>query len=352
VPASLVTAAAQPSAIESARNDASRCNVAVVIVHWQSSADLRRCLAALRNQSSSAGRIIVVDNGGLDPGVPIDFPEAEFVSLPKNVGFACATNLAARRVADYEWIALLNPDAVPQHDWLENLTAAAYSHPEYSSFASRQLNARDDRLLDGAGDEYHGSGLAWRSGAASLARGRFECERDVFSCCAAAALYRRSHFLEVGGFDESYFCYFEDVDLGFRLRLAGYRCLYVPQAVVRHVGSATTGTRSPFCIYYGHRNLVWTFWKNVPWQLLPVYLPQHLFWTLAALIWFTLRGQGRTLLCAKWDAWKQWRRILTARRQIQRSRRASLGAIYAVITSTSPLVAALRTRAFRIRPGT
>ena len=100
---------------------------------------------------------------------------------------------------------------------------------------------------------------------------------EIFAPCAAAALYRRAAFLEAGGFDEHFFCYMEDVDLGFRLRLLGYRCGYAPAAIVHHVGSGTTGARSPFTVYHGHRNLVWTYVKNMPTPWFWLYLPCLLY---------------------------------------------------------------------------
>ena len=110
------------------------------------------------------------------------------------------------------------------------------------------------------------SGWAWQRGHGQRI-GRVddpEAAEEVFAPCAAAALYQRDAFQEVGGFDESYFCYFEDIDLGFRLRLAGHRCLYVPQAVALHLGAATAGRESDFAVYHAHRNLVWTYVKNMP----------------------------------------------------------------------------------------
>jgi GT2 family glycosyltransferase len=155
----------------------------------------------------------------------------------------------------------------------------------------------------------------------------------VFAPCAAAALYRRDALVKVGGFDESYFAYLEDVDLGFRLRLAGYRCLYVPDAVVRHVGSATTGgQRSDFSVYHGHRNLVWTYFKNMPWPLFWLYLPQHILLNFVSIVYFALRGQGRVILRAKWDALKGLPRILKERRRIQKSRRVSSSELRRVMT--------------------
>ena len=125
----------------------------------------------------------------------------------------------------------------------------------------------------------------------------------------------RAAFEEVGGFDEHYFCYFEDVDLGFRLRLRGYRCVYVPAAIVEHVSSALSGYRSDFAVYHGERNAVWTFIKDMPGPLLLAYLPQHLALNIAALMYYPWRGQGRVVLRAKLDALRGVAGVLRRRRR-------------------------------------
>jgi GT2 family glycosyltransferase len=136
-------------------------------------------------------------------------------------------------------------------------------------------------------------------------------------------MYSTDLLREVGGFDENYFCYAEDVDLGFRLRLAGYRCLYVPDAVAYHMGSAITGRRSDFTVYHGHRNLVWTYFKNMPWLLFWLYLPQHILLNLITLGWFSLRGQAKVIFKAKWDALKGLPQVLRERKKVQSKRRIS-----------------------------
>jgi hypothetical protein len=124
---------------------------------------------------------------------------------------------------------------------------------------------------------------------------------EIFYPCAAA-MYRRDAFEQVQGFDEDFFCYAEDVDLGFRLRLLGHRALYVPDAVVYHVGSGSTGRRSDFSVYHGQRNLVWSFVKNMPVSLLLLYWPAHVLMNIAALAILAFRGQGRVAWRAKIDA--------------------------------------------------
>jgi GT2 family glycosyltransferase len=142
---------------------------------------------------------------------------------------------------------------------------------------------------------------------------------EIFSPCAAAAMYRRDIVLEVGGFDERFFCYFEDIDLAFRLRLLGHRCLYVPNAEVGHFGSAIAGRRSDFAVYHGHRNMVWTYLKNMPSELLWRGLLQHLLVNFASLIWFSLHGQAGPIFRAKRDALLGLRQTIKQRKSIQKN---------------------------------
>jgi len=280
----------------------------------------------------------VVDNRGMGDAEPFvrecrDAIEllntgVQLIRLEDNLGFAAANNLAIK-MCDTEFVALLNPDAFPHPDWLEKLLAAAERHPEVAAFGSRQMIDGQPGIVDGIGDVYHVSGLSWRAGHGRPLREEDLVEREIFSPCAAAALYRRSALLEVDGFDEDFFCYFEDVDLGFRLRLAGYKCLYVPDAVVDHVGSASSGgRRSDFAVYHGHRNLVWCFLKNMPNPLFSALLITHFIQSIFVALVFTARGQGRTFFRAKWHAGKKIAQFWKKRQAIQRGRRASWPAIW------------------------
>lgn len=298
--------------------------VHVIIVNFDGGALLERSLSALEGQTLPPQRITVVDNASRDRsahGLEARHPRVEVLRQAENVGFAAANNLAVRSGDDAEWVALLNPDAFPEPEWLERLVAAAAQNPGHSFFASRLVAANTPDRLDGTGDIYTASGLAWRRHHGRPTAGTAMSREEVFSPCAAAALYRRDAYLEAGGFDEGYFCFFEDIDLAFRLRLAGHRCLYVPDAVVHHVGSAITGRRSDFSVYYGHRNLVWTFFKDMPSPLLALYLPHHILLNVASLVWLTLRGQGRVILKAKWDALRGLPRVWRQRRDVQARRR-------------------------------
>ena len=305
--------------------------VSIIIVNWNSGEHLLNCLNHLSKQSVRPERIVVVDNASSDnsaSGIKT-LDNLSVINMNINLGFAEGNNHALA-LCTTEFVALLNPDAFPEPDWLEKLVAAAAIYPDAAAFGSCQLCANAPELLDGIGDIYHISGLIWRKGygqQASKIVSLRPCE--IFSPCAAAALYRRKALLEAGGFDKDYFCYVEDVDLGFRLRLTGYKSIYVPDAVVKHVGSATTGGQhSDFAVYHGHRNLVWTFVKNMPGMLFWMLLPLHILLNLITIIYFFLKGQGGIILRAKLDAVKNLPKMWRKRRTIQAGRVAGISEIW------------------------
>jgi len=309
--------------------------VTIIIVNWNSWDILSRCLDKLQAQTFQNFDVLVVDNASNKPA-----PENLFSRLPRitliqnqsNIGFAAANNQAIQSLDSSEWLVLLNPDAFPQPDWLERLIEAARGNPDYTMFASRQLMDGNSGLLDGDGDAYNVSGLAWRDGHGKCVDVASPDPRETFSPCAAAGLYRRDALISVGGFDEDFFCYIEDVDLGFRLRLMGYRCLLIPGAVVHHIGSATTGgQRSDFSVYHGHRNLVWAYVKNMPGWLFWACLPLHIAMNLATIAVFVMRGQGRVIFRAKRDALSRLPKMWRKRQEIQKNRIASIGDIWHVL---------------------
>lgn len=326
-------------------------NVAVLIVNWKSSAMLLRCLECIAKQESVKPDIFVLENGSDDSLAEVycsRFPAVRFYKSGKNIGFAAGNNLLFQKTKGYEWIALVNPDAFLETDWLSKMISAAVAHPEYTFFASRLVQNANRKILDGDGDTMHLSGWAWRDGNCRPILDNVAEPREIFSACAAAALYRRDVFEALGGFDEDYFCYFEDVDLGFRMRLAGHRCLLVPDAVAYHVGAATTGNRhSDFAVYHGHRNMVWTYVKNMPNALFFLLLPAHIFINIVTIVWFSLRGQTKVILNAKWDALCGIPRMWGKRSDIQRKRIVSVGEIWKILDkSFFPRLSQFRWRSY------
>jgi len=309
--------------------------ISIVIVSWNSAEYLHHCLDCLSLQTFQNFEVVLVDNGSHDGGannLEQKHPRLtlHIEHLSSNQGFARANNLGAQ-IARGRWLALLNVDAFPETDWLEKLIAAANKNPDFSFFSSRQIQFNQPDILDGSGDEYHISGLAWRRFYNYSAENYGLHEEEVFSACAAAAIYNRDDFLKAGGFDESYFSYFEDVDLSFRLRLAGERCLYVPQAVVHHIGSASLGKTSDFAVFHGHRNMVWTFFKNMPGVLFWLYLPLHILANFLFVVSFLLKRRGTTIVRAKMDALYHLPAIIRKRRQIQSSRKVGTREIWQVM---------------------
>lgn len=299
-------------------------SVSVIIVTFNSGDLLVRCLRHLAKQTVRPEQVLVVDNASTDSTCELikGFEGITVFRLEKNLGFAAGNNRALSECKT-PFVALLNPDAFPEPDWLEKLLEAAEKYPEHAMFGSRLIAAGNPLLLDGDGDHYHISGIAWREGYMRRV-GPAEEPWETFSPCAAAAMYRTDALRDVGGFDTDLFCYLEDVDLGFRLRLAGQRCLQVPQAVVHHVGAATTGgQQGEFATYHGHRNLIWVYFKNMPSYLFWLFLPLHVLVNIAGVVLCIQRGQGKTVMRAKLDAVKGIRKAWRKRSRIQRFRRTS-----------------------------
>ena len=246
--------------------------VTVVIPNWNGLKWLGPCLRSLRAQSFKGFRTIVVDNGSEDGSIHFlqsEFPEVEIVALPKNVGFAAGMN-AGIRAAHGEYIAALNNDTEAHPEWLTRMVEVMDAKPEFAIFASKIMNYRQRDIFDSLGDGYRRSGLAFHLATESRDDGSIVEPFEVFGACAAACFYRRSMLDEIGLYDDDFFAYMEDVDLCIRARMAGYRCLAVPQAVVYHVGSASHGgTASAFSVRLTARNILLVIIKNIPATMLP-----------------------------------------------------------------------------------
>lgn len=280
-------------------------DVAVIVVNYNAGDYLISCLAALHALPQLPGEIMVVDNASDDASIEqarTQFSSVKFINSGRNAGFAAANNMGIA-ATDKPWIALVNPDAYVAKNWLEALLNAINSNPDMQFFSSELVSAKDHQVLDGQGDCYHVSGLVWRR-KHGLPVNMPDSKLPLFAPCAASAVYSRAALREVGCFDEAYFCYNEDIDLGFRLRLAGYQCLHVNESVTYHEGSAITERESDFSIYYGHRNLVWTYFKNMPTGSLWLYLPQHILMNIMSLAYYTARGRPGVIFRAKWAAIK------------------------------------------------
>ncbi len=289
----------------------------MVIVAYNAGEHLQRCVDTLERQTFTDFEAIVWDNASSDAAVAglRAGPRFRVERCAENLGFAVANNRAAA-LSKAPFIVTLNPDAFPEPDWLERLIDAARTY-DVESIASLQLSDDDPDILDGAGDCMSIAGIGWRGGYSHARSTAPTAPVEVFAACAAAALYRREAFERLGGFEERFFCYYEDVDLGFRLRLAGGRCVLEPRAVVRHVGSASSDQVSGFAEYHGTRNRLWTFLRDMPTVLMPIALPAHAL----VIAYVFLRSATKEMRDARWrglrDGWngraafireRRWRR--------------------------------------------
>jgi GT2 family glycosyltransferase len=324
--------------------------VAVVIVNYNAGDLLCDVMDGLAAQTVMPSRVIVVDNGSADGSTERAVERlagAEVLDMGFNAGFAPANNRAVDMASDCEWVALLNPDAIPEPSWLEELLAAAARHTDVTMFGSLLVLADDPGTVDGAGDVLHVGGLAWRGLHGRSVAMAPKSPVEVFSPCAAAALYRRDAWMDIGGFEERYFCYQEDTDLAFRLRLRGARCLLIPSSVARHHGSALTGRESDFTIYHSHRNLEWTWLRDMPLPALIRSIPHHLLTVLLTVAWYTSQGQGRVILRAKRDALLGLGWAVRSRRAIQATRTVDPDAVWPMLARGTSAYATAGRRASR-----
>lgn len=288
--------------------------VQIIIVNYNAGTLLQECVEALAAQTMHDFEVVILDNSSSDDSIDrLVLPDNRFCIQRSavNLGFAAANNLAARN-GNSPWIATLNPDTRPSPMWLAELRAATERCPWARAFGSTQLQAKHPGIVDGFGDVFCFWGFAWRGCGERSVSDLPDDDREVFAACAAAALYSREMFEALRGFDESFFCYLEDVDIGFRIRLKGFRCVQVRRAEVLHIGSAITGSLSDFTIFHSYRNRVWMLVKNYP-----------------ALLFFPMIAVHVPLV------------LLQLRSSRHFSRKAAVGGIWAGIRGIAP---ALRSR--------
>jgi len=263
--------------------------VSIVIPTLSADLKLSECLQALRLQSRSDFEVIVVDNSGQGlvrrNGLAGD---ARVIENPVNIGFGEAINQGMRS-STAPYLASLNDDAVPHSDWLDSLLTAIERRPDVGMCASQVRLFGEDRL--------DSAGMLIARDASSRQRGHgrlpedFPVAEETLFPSASAALYRRALLEETGGFDPGFFLYCEDTDLGLRARWAGWKCLYVPEAVVEHHYSHSSGRASPVKAYYVERNRLFVLAKNFPAGMLlaaPFAALARYGWHL----WYLLKGRG------------------------------------------------------------
>ena len=274
-------------------------DITIVIPNLNGMRWLEGCLGSLRKQTDRDFETILIDNGSDDGSVDFvraRFPEVKVRAYHRNTGFCRAVN-AGIRMSRSRYVLLLNNDTVCSERMVEELHRAMDADEKRFSCAAKMIRLSDPSVLDDAGDFYCALGWAFARGKGQDA-GRYSGAQEIFACCAAAAIYRRSMLEETGLLDERHFAYLEDIDLGYRAQIFGFRNWYVPAAVVYHAGSATSGSaHNAFKVKLASRNSVYLIWKNMPgWQILlnaPFLAPGFAVKTL----YFTRLGLGKEYVC-------------------------------------------------------
>jgi GT2 family glycosyltransferase len=319
--------------------------ISVVVVTWNRRDLLRSCLQSLTLQNlNQPFEVVVVDNGSGDSSPEMVLREygkstkfrMELIRNLENRGF-CAANNQGFAASDTEFVALLNNDAEAEPDWLAKLATAFDGRPDVGMAASKILVREDPRRIDKAGHLIYPDGQNRGRGSGELDEGQYDRVEEMLWPDGCAAMYRRAMLDEIGGFDEDFFAYADDAELGLRAQIAGWKCLYIPDAVVRHHRGATLGLRSSRRLELIERNRVLLAAKLFPWSLLwlnGVYYAMR----LGAGVWAAITGQGEAgkypgvrgklhaalaLLKGDWQALALIPRMLAKRRDVERIRKLS-----------------------------
>lgn len=245
--------------------------LSVIIPNWNGRRFLEECIDSLKGQTFQDFEILLVDNGSTDGSA--DFVEAqygEFIRVLRNnenLGFAGGNNIGIRK-AKGEYIVLLNNDTWADPHWLEELVKATQCVPSVGMWASKVCSySRRDRI-EGVGELIYWDGLCRARGQYEQDHGQYNVMEEILLPPGCGAMYRKSLFDGIGLFDEDFFAYADDSEIGIRARLAGWKCLFVPPAIVYHKNSGTAGQYSPLKAFYVERNRLWITIKYFPFPLL------------------------------------------------------------------------------------
>lgn len=238
----------------------------IIIPNYNGKHFMKPCLDSLMRQTYPGFQILVVDNASTDGSLEFmreNYPEIEVLSLDQNYGFSSAVNAGIRH-ASTPYVILLNNDTTADPRYVEEMLKTIESSPCIFSVSSKMIQMYRPDLIDSAGDLY--TLLGW-----GVCRGtgrpvtNYTNSDEIFTACAGAAIYRRKVFQKIGYFDESHFAYLEDIDIGYRAKIYGYKNMYCPTALVFHVGSGTSGSKyNSFKVKLSARNSVWLNYKNMP----------------------------------------------------------------------------------------
>ena len=320
--------------------------ISVVVLNWNGKQVLERCLQSLQLQTYQPIEIIVVDNASTDESVDFvrkEFPDVRLIQNERNLGFGGGNNVGIR-ASQGKYIMMLNNDTRLDPKCIEGLKRSIDKDEKYGASASKILLEDEDDLIDAAGIVVCPDGLS--IGRGRLEKGnRYNQEVKVFFASDCACLYRKEMLEDIGLYDEDFFAYADETDMGWRAQLAGWECIYNPKAIVYHFHSASSGTYSPMKAFLVERNRIWVSVKNFPFLLL-LFGQLYTFWRYLLQAYGAFTGKGaagrftsdfsktelvKILVKVYLSLWKQLPLMLRKRRIIQRNKRISNLEIYKLI---------------------
>lgn len=299
--------------------------ISIIILNWNGKRFLDDCLGSLAAQVFRDFETILLDNGSTDGSaahIEGNYPWVKLIGLPENLGFSGGNNRALQECRG-DHIVTLNNDTNVEPGFLAELLKVVEADPGIGMVAAKMLNFYQPGRIDSVGIKIAANGMSYNIGVGEKDDGQYDAPAGVFGPCAGAALYRRSMLEKVGFFDPSFFAYYEDVDLAWRGRLAGWRCVTAPGAVVYHVHSATSGKMSPFTVYHVQRNKWFVILKNWPAALFLKRLPLIVSFDMASLVLAVLRGQFFAAIRARFAVLRSLPHLLRSRRGIKKMHRVT-----------------------------
>ena len=269
--------------------------VTIIIPNYNGKHFMEPCLQSLSEQTCRDFKVLVVDNASSDGSLEYmseHYPDIEVISLKKNYGFSKAVNVGIEH-STTPYVILLNNDTTVDTHYVEEMIKAIEKSPHIFSVSSKMIQMYHPELIDSAGDLYTLMGWGVCRGTGRPVSNYTKADQ-IFTACAGAAIYRREVFDEIGYFDEMHFAYLEDLDVGYRARIAGYDNIYCPTAMVYHVGSGTSGSKyNPFKVKLAARNNIYLNYKNMPLLQLAVNLVPILLGMGLKYMFFKKKGFGR-----------------------------------------------------------
>lgn len=305
----------------------------IIIPNWNGQKFLKTCFDSFKKQSFKDFEVILVDNGSSDDSVTYTekkYPDVIIEKLDHNSGFAGAVNAGIKK-SKSDFVALLNNDTEVDKDWLKNIESAINKYPETSIFASKMLEFKNRQILDSCGDAATWPGRFYNIGRGEQNGPKYDENTFVFGACAGAAVYKKEIFSKIGYFDQDFFAYYEDVDFSFRAQLAGYKCLFVSDAKVYHIGSGTSQKISGFSFKLLIKNHFHVIYKNFPWQKILLNLHKIIF---SEIYWKAIaikKGLFKEYCWGVWHALIESPRMCHKRKKIQKMRKVDFAYLDSII---------------------